>query len=123
MLYVCGKNKTNCFTDQQTEWREAAFKKYTYCHVQVTAIIKNIWKLTSVEVKGHLIVKCPWEICLILSLPHSITIQKIFFYVYKVFLTRGFGEPVNQGNFANKERTTEISFTDDLVFSIIDIIL
>ena len=27
LLYVCDKNKTNHFTDQQTEWREAPFKK------------------------------------------------------------------------------------------------
>lgn len=45
--------------------------------------------------------------------------SKHFFYIYKVFLTRGFGVPVNQGNFANKEKTTEISFTDGLVFSIL----
>ena len=62
------------------------------------------------------------------NMPHfeftsSYYYSKDFFYVYKVFLTRGFGVPVNQGNFANKEKTTEISFTDDLVFSIIDIIL
>lgn len=86
MLYVCGKNETNCFTEQQTEWRETPFKKCTYCHVQVTAIIKNTWKLTSVEVKGHLIVKGPWEICRILSLPHSIAIQNIFSTYTRYFL-------------------------------------
>ena len=91
LLYVCDKNKTNHFTDQQTEWREAPFKKYTYCHVQVTAIIKNIWKLTSVEVKGHLIVKGPWEICHILSLPHSITIQNIFSTHTRYFLLEDLG--------------------------------
>lgn len=79
-MFVVRMKQTALLTRKQNGERHP-LKKCTYCHVQVTAIIKNIWKLTLVEVKGHLIVKGPWEIWHILSLPHSITIQNIFLHI------------------------------------------
>lgn len=118
-IFVVRMKQTASLTSKQNGER-SPLKNIHVAIYKLQAIIKNMRKPTSVD---PLEVKGLWEIGHILSLPHSIFIQKFFSYIYEVFLTRGFWVPVNQGNFANKEKTTETSFTDDSVFSIIDTIL